>query len=255
MSIVGFLMPETTDACPYLEGRSATMEHFLVEALEEGDLDQLLQDGYRHFGTYFFRSVCRMCHKCVPIRIPLAGYSFSSGAKRILKRAARFEFRLGPPKPSREAFDLFRRHKQRFEGSTPESYGEFVRSFFHAFSWSNQLSIYDQARLIAVSHVDITKTSLSAVYCYYDDSYSRESLGSLAILKEIEIGMERGASNLYLGYYIAENRHMSYKARFRPCQVLLEEGRWVDYLDQKGNMSDNIEKIEFFPKQRLQGGD
>ena len=93
------------------------------------------------------------------------------------------------------------------------------QAFFHPFPFSFQLSVHDGSRLVAVSHLAVTENALSTIYCYYDDSYTRESLGTYAISKEIEIGRERGASFLYLGYYVAENRHMSYKGRFHPSQV------------------------------------
>ena len=254
MSIVGYLMPEASDACPYLDGKTATMEHFRAESLAPEDLDGLLETGYRHFGTYFYRPICRLCHRCLPIRVPLSGRRFTRGERRVLARGARFTIKLERPHPSREAYELFLSHKKRFEGQVSESYREFVGSFFRGFPWAYQLSIHDGSRLVAVSHLDITQRSISAVYCYYDDSFRRESLGSLAICKEMEIGQERGLSHLYLGYYVAENRHMSYKARFRPSQVLLEEGRWVDWLDSRGaSMDNNIDKLEFLPRHRLRG--
>ncbi len=254
MSIVGHLMPEASNPCPYLDGRTATMEHFLAESLTSEDFDALLAAGYRHFGTYFYRPICRLCHQCLPLRVPLSGRRFTRSERRLLARGSRFEITLERPRPSREAYELFLRHKERFEGELSESYRQFVGSFFHPFPWSYQLSIREGRCLVAVSHLDITARSISAVYCYYDDSFRRESLGSLAICKEMEIGQERGISHLYLGYYVAENRHMSYKARFRPSQVLLEEGRWADWLDSEGDFGDNnIDKLEFLPRHRLRG--
>lgn len=254
MSIIGYLIPESSDRCPYLAGRTATMEHFMAESLAEEDLDGLLETGYRHFGAYFYRPICRLCHQCVPVRVALSDRGFSPSERRILSRGRRFTIRLERPHPSHEAYELFLAHKERFEPTAAESYRDFTRSFFHPQPWAYQLSIHDGERLVAVSHVDITKRSISAVYCYYDDRYRRESLGSLAICKELEIGRERGLSYLYLGYYVAENRHMRYKARFRPNQALLEEGRWVDWLDSRADFGDNnIDKLEFLPRHRLRG--
>ncbi len=255
MSITGYLMPEASESCPYLDRQTATMEHFAASSLSESDFEGLLAAGYRHFGSYFYRPVCRLCHRCVPIRIPLDRYVPTRSGRRILARGSRFTARLHRPRPTKEAYQLYLSHKRRFASASVESYGDFVASFFHPFPFAYQLSILDGERLVAVSHVDVTKHALSAVYCYYDDSYARESLGSLAIYKEVEIGLERKASFLYLGFYIAENRHMSYKGRYHPSQILLEEGRWVDYLDTKGVLSHSIEKIEFFPKTRLRGED
>jgi len=102
---------------------------------------------------------------------------------------------------------------------------------------------------MAVSHLDMTENALSTICCHYDDSYTRESLRTFAI----QIGRERGASFLYLGYHVAENRHMSYKGCFHPCQVLAQEGHWLDYRDVKGKVLKNDNEIEFFLRTQLRG--
>ena len=253
MSIPGFLLPETTADCPYLSGRASTTENFIAGKLTESEMENFLASGYRHFGPYFYRPVCKLCHQCIPLRIPLSGFSFSKSGRRVLARGAKFVTALERPQPSNEAFELFRKHKRRFKDSYSERDLEFeFQAFFHPFPFSFQLSVHDGSRLVAVSHLDVTENALSAIYCYYDDSYTRESLGTFAISKEIEIGRERGASFLYLGYYVAENRHMSYKGRFHPGQVLVQEGHWIDYRDVKGKVLKNDKEIEFFPRTRLQ---
>ena len=253
MSIPGFLLPETTEDCPYLSGRASTTENFVAGDLTESDMEGLLASGYRHFGPYFYRPICKLCHQCVPLRIPLDGFSFSKSGRRVLVRGAKFVTALERPQPSNEAFELYRKHKRRFKDSYSESALEFeFERFFYPFPFSFQLSVRDGSRLVAVSHLDMTENALSAIYSYYDDSYTRESLGTFAINKEIEIGRERGASFLYLGYYVAENRHMSYKGRFHPSQVLLQEEEWVDYRDLGGKVLEDNRRVEFFPKTRLQ---
>ena len=216
-------------------------------------MESLLACGYRHFGDFFYRPICGLCHRCVPLRIPLSDFSFSQSGKRALIRGAKFVTVLERPQPSNEAFELYRKHKRRFKADYAESDLEFqFQAFFDPFHSSFQLSIRDGSRLVGVSHLDVTENALSAIYCYYDDSYVRESIGTFAINKEIEIGRERGASFLYLGYYIAENQHMSYKGRFHPSQVLLQEGQWIDYRDSKGKVVEIDSGIEFSPKTLLQ---
>jgi arginine-tRNA-protein transferase len=261
MSIRGYLLGESTTLCPYISGNRSTNEQLLIENLDDSDLEALLAAGYRHFGTYFFRPVCSLCHKCLPLRIPVGDYRSSPSAKRALRRGARFRVTLERPHPTPEAHALYLKHKERFAappGSPDEeSYATFSETFFHPFPFSFQLSVYDGEKLIAVSHLDMTDSVVSAVYCYYDDSYRRESLGSFAIFKEIDLAVERNLDFVYLGYYIRENPHMSYKARYRPNQVLREEGNWQDLLDIGGNIHDNIEElgeITFIPKHRLKGG-
>lgn len=253
MSIPGFLLPETTADCPYLPGRASTTENFVAGNLTESDLENFLASGYRHFGPYFYRPICKLCHQCIPLRIPLAGFSFSKSGRRVLARGAKFVTALERPQPTGEAFELFRKHKRRFKDDYTERDLEVeFQAFFHPFAFSFQLSVRDGSRLVAVSHLDVAKNALSATYCYYDDSYAQESLGTFAINKAIEIGWERGVSYLYLGYYVSENRHMSYKGRFHPSQVLVHEGHWLDYRDMKGKVLNNDKEIEFFPRTRLQ---
>ena len=44
------------------------------------------------------------------------------------------------------------------------------------------------------------------------------SLGTLAILRQIEWAKRDGYSHLYLGYWIDGHRKMDYKRRFRPLE-------------------------------------
>ena len=261
MSIHGLLLGESSGNCPYITGNRSTTEQMIAESLSDSDMEKLLAAGYRHFGAYFFRPVCSRCHKCLPLRIPLAGYRFSRSGRRSLHRNVRFRVALEPPRPTFAAYELYLKHKERFELPWDEprqdSYHDFVDTFFRPFPFAYQLSVYDGDRLIAVSHFDMTDAVISAVYCYYDDRYVRESLGTFAICKEIETGLKRNLDFVYVGYYIAENRHMRYKARFRPNQVLREEGRWENLLDTGGNLQNTVEElgeITFIPKQRLKGG-
>jgi len=140
----------------------------------------------------------------------------------------------------------------RFGEISPEHFDQFVESFFYRFPSSYQLSVYDGDKLICVSHFDMTDFSLSAIYCYFDDSYARNSLGSFAIYKEIEFGLENDLQFFYLGYYIRDNRHMSYKARYRPNQICVREGEWVDYRDKDNSLIYDLpEEPLFYPQMRI----
>ena len=85
--------------------------------------------------------------------------------------------------------------------------------------------------------VDVTAAAASAVYTYYDPDFQRFSPGSLAVCTLLRLAMERGLRWVYLGYYIAANRHMAYKARYRPNEVLLEAGKWVPCMDAANRMA------------------
>ena len=108
-------------------------------------------------------------------------------------------------------------------------------------------------RLVCASHFDCTDRVLSAVYCYYDPAEAKRGLGTLAVYAEIRAALERGVPYVYLGYCIEANRHMAYKRRYRPNQVLLREGCWVDHTDA-GNRPvapPEGERLEFRPRPRF----
>ncbi len=252
MSLSCILLNDITVPCGYFEGHAFTSEHYMIGSIDNDDLDSLLEAGYRHFGCYFFRPVCTHCHRCVPIRVLLPGYKFPRSARRLFNRNSRFRTEVTEPRPSGEAFELYRLHKKRFGEISMEHYDQFVESFFYHFSSSYQLSVFDGDKLICVSHFDMTDFALSAIYCYFDDTYAKNSLGSFAIYKEIELGLQNSLQYLYLGYFIRENRHMSYKANYRPNQVCLREGKWADYRDKDNNLVyDGREEPLFYPQTRL----
>ena len=51
------------------------------------------------------------------------------------------------------------------------------------------------------------------------------------VLDLVRRALDQGLDYVYLGYWIAETRKMSYKARFKPAEVLLDTG-WSDLVDR-----------------------
>ena len=91
-----------------------------------------------------------------------------------------------------------------------------------------ELAISLGDELVAVSIVDVGKSSTSAVYTHFDPAASRYSLGTYAILEQIEWAKATGRKYVYLGMYVAANRHLNYKARFAPQQRLSRD-RWISF--------------------------
>ena len=81
---------------------------------------------------------------------------------------------------------------------------------------------------MAVAIADAGHTSLSAVYCFYDPSFTAVGLGTYSVLRQVRLCRETGRRHLYLGFYVRESPHMSYKARFHPHQRLVG-GEWRDF--------------------------
>jgi arginine-tRNA-protein transferase len=207
--------------------------------LEVYGLEMLLKQGYRHFGRFLFRPVCEDCSLCVPVRIDLANFSLSRWDRRTMKRlsSAGLIFSLEEPSPDPELYHLYLNHKSRFafppapEDEDRESFNE---SFFTPTPGARVLKLMDGERTVAVSHLDMTVDTCSAVYCYWDANYSRFSPGKASILMEAKIAAERNLKYLCLGYLVEDNEYMSYKKNYLPLQVSGEPGVWKDWLDPEG---------------------
>ena len=79
-------------------------------------------------------------------------------------------------------------------------------------------------RLAAVMLMDRMEDSLSAVYSFFDGGETRRSLGTHMILWMIERAHALGLPYLYLGYWIDGSDKMAYKARFKPLEILGQDG-------------------------------
>ncbi|CAG0991894.1 partial Aspartate/glutamate leucyltransferase, partial [Rhodocyclaceae bacterium] len=56
------------------------------------------------------------------------------------------------------------------------------------------------------------------------------SYGTYSILWQIELCRQLGLPYLYVGYWIRDSRKMSYKAKFKPQEVL-RHGQWQELTD------------------------
>jgi leucyl-tRNA---protein transferase len=224
---------DTPHACSYLPGRTARLPYrHPVEMLVPEQFDQRLAEGDRRSGVFLYRTQCPACRACQPIRLDVAKFRPNATQRRMQRRGEQYlAVRVGPPIVDGQRVGLFNLHRDGRSlagGDGPldeQSYAEFLTD---SCCETLELSYWHNDQLVAVAIADAGRDSLSAVYCFYDPAFRLLSLGTYSVLRQVALCCATGRRYLYLGFFIAESPHMSYKARFRPHQRLIS-GEWIDF--------------------------
>lgn len=215
-------------ACPYLEDRE--MQTVLVDpvvSLEDRHYGQLLARGFRRSGQFVYRHQCPRCNACVPVRIPVHEFRPSRVQRRCLRRNADLDARIVTQPDLDEHVRLLRRYLvSRHAGGGME---DTTRADYAGMLSDRNCSVLliEFRRgpiLLAVAVTDQTPQGLSAMYTFFDPDPRERSLGTFAILHQIEEARCRTLPHLYLGYWIPGSEKMGYKTRFRPAEGLIGGG-------------------------------
>jgi leucyl-tRNA---protein transferase len=221
-----------TSSCSYIDGQTAKMPMCLpLRPVDQKSFDELMAGGYRRSGAYYYNTQCPKCSACEPLRLDVERFQLSRSYRRVLARASELRFVLSEPKSDERRVELFNlhRHGRQLARDDMEVDQYDYKSFLMCSpNPSIELSIWKDDLLISVAITDIGEICLSAVYCCFDPSFSEFSLGTLSILKQIELAKSQGFKWLYLGLYVQSNQHLSYKARFKPHQRLIR-GVWQEF--------------------------
>jgi leucyl-tRNA---protein transferase len=216
-------------ACSYLQGREATTL-FLdpQESHGQGIYDSLALLGFRRSGRHLYRPHCEGCSACVSVRIPVDLFAPGRSQRRLAKRNSDLRLIERPALFDAEHYALYERYirLRHWDGDMYPPSREQYRTFLTLEEpYARLLEFRLGERLLAVSAFDRLEHGLSAIYTFFDPdpAFDRRSLGTFAVLSLVEAARREGLPHVYLGYWIRECRKMSYKAAYRPLEVL--EGR------------------------------
>ena len=213
-------------------------EVFEAPHVTPAQLDLLLADGWRHFGTYFFRYSLGLYESdirlVIPLRIRLGQFSPSKSQRRVVRENADASVVIQPIEITQESMILFELHKQRFKSGVPDSIYDFLSEDpAYVPCEGFEVDVRIDGRLAAVSYFDVGERSVSAVYGMFDPDYSDRSLGIFTMLKEIEFAQESGKDLYYQGYSYEGQSFYDYKKRFRATECFDWKGNWKPATDDK----------------------
>ena len=217
--------------CSYLEDQEERLLVYAGDGLsQKTDYEYLLGSGFRRSGDQVYRPHCPNCSACRSLRIAVADFSPSKNQKRVVSKNRDITYHTSiENKP--EYFALYHRYisERHADGSmfppTSEQYQGFLND-----DWTNTLyvELRLENKLVAVAVTDAMQNCLSALYTFFDPDLAHRSLGTLAILEQINQAHLLGKRYLYLGYQIDSCQKMNYKSKFLPNEQFIDH-QWIRF--------------------------
>lgn len=216
--------------CSYLEDRSARMVFIdPQQPVDQHGLSELSRQGFRRSGDFIYRPECHHCRQCLSARVPVALFSPNSSQKKALKRNQDLRMEIRPARQATQVhYRLYERYinARHYDGDMyPPSREQFDKFLVDSCANSFFIEFWLADRLMCAATCDELDDGLSAVYTFFDPDETARSLGTFAILKQIEWIKQQNKPFVYLGYWVPEAPKMRYKMQFSPLEILLE-GRW-----------------------------
>ena len=217
-------------SCSYLDEEIATTLFIDPETeIDQSTYSELSDLGFRRSGKHIYRPHCYNCKACISTRILANDFKPRRSQRRIWKRNRDLDVTICDDISDDRYYQLYRRYiaERHRDGdmypANREQYDSFLSSEWHVTRYY-VFSLNDE--MVAVSVTDELKQGLSAIYTFYNPDLPERSLGSYAILWQIEACKTLGLPYLYLGYWIKSCDKMRYKIDYRPTQLLIDD-RWL----------------------------
>jgi arginine-tRNA-protein transferase len=223
--------------CPYIEGmmERKLFTHIAGERADEIN-NNLTHAGFRRSQTIAYRPACDKCSACRSVRVAVEGFTPTRNLRKIINRNSALTSEILSPDTSREQYDLLRKYldtRHENGGMSQMTVLDYIAMVEETSVKTNLVEYRDaEKRLVACLLVDEMRDGLSLVYSFFDPDMAANSLGSYIILDQIARAQKMGLPHVYLGYLIEDCSKMNYKKRFKPLQILDEEG-WQSYTEKK----------------------
>lgn len=219
------LYPE--EVCPYFKDRRSRYRAFYAKQLPGLLYHELMNAGFRRSGSVFYQPACRNCRDCIPIRVPVKQFQPNKSQRRAWKLNQDLQLTVGQPEFTPEKQRLYASYLEHWH-SRPKGEAMETKEFLYRSPVPTLEFCYrDPAgKLVAVGICDVCSESLSSVYFFFDPNEASRSLGTFGAVTEITFAQTRGIPFYYIGFWLEQCREMSYKANFRPYELLDWDGVW-----------------------------
>lgn len=192
----------------------------------------MVQNGFRRSGEHIYRPNCESCSACISVRVRVDDFRFSQRRfSRILKKNADLLITHHNDSNLPDLYALYEnyiavRHRDGdMYPSTPQQYTSFLKNNLGDCEYL-VFSLNDSP--VAVAVTDYLNDGMAAVYTFFDCTLKNRSLGTMAILYQIQHCQSLDLPYLYLGYWIEESRKMNYKQDFQPLEYYLGDN-WIKH--------------------------
>jgi len=217
--------------CLYIPPRKSITYAFSVKTMPVGIYETIISEGFRRNGFYFYQNFCPECCSCIPIRVDVQNFRLSKSQRRVLRKNQDVTIIRNPAAFDQEGFLLYQKYCRHRHNSL-ETKNDYTRFLIDSPVPTDMMRYYVGDNLMGIGWIDVLPDSLSSVYFAFDPSWSFRSPGVLSMLKEIELCRELQKKWLYMGFWIKENKKMSYKNQYKPCQIL-ENGYWRELVSNQ----------------------
>lgn len=224
--------------CPYgFEFENSIKAFRYSGKIDFKSMEVLITAGFRRCGDLYYRTCCKECRECIPIRIPVQDFKASKSQTRIIKNNSDIEILSTPLNYSSEKNELYiqyqkSRHKEE-NYSDQELTSIMNEQMLSDSGCSFEMDLILNSKIMGFMTVDCGTNTLSAVYSAFDTNFPKRSLGKYFILSLIDLAKKSNFSYVNLGYYIQNCGKMNYKSEFKPFEIFdFEKGEWSTYRDE-----------------------